>query len=386
MHTDPLGIWAHRPSEPLRARAPGPLSGLTFSAKDLYGIPGWPLRAGTQAPLPNVGESLLVRQLLERGADLIGSTQLHEVALGIIGFNAFGGTRNPLDPARIAGGSSGGAAASVALGEVDFALGTDTGGSIRVPASFCGVVGFKPTFGLYSTEGVLPLSQTCDHAGPLARTVGVIARVHEAVTGQAASTASWQGQRVGLWNVPHWTTPTTWAQVVGFAERLRTQGASVELFEFPDVLDVYTPIVLAEGARVHADALAGDEPGFAPRTLELLRRGQTLTHDEVRAAHQQRASLRGHLDALFQAYDVLLAPAVPDVAPLIDQEQLTLGNLTVPVRQAVLRLTAPWSLLGTPVLALPQSQGQLSTGVQLIMPWGADAALLSLGLACEAGA
>lgn len=388
---DPLGVWAHRPSAPLRGRPNGPLSGLSFSAKDLYGVPGWPLRGGTNAALPPVGESVLVRQLLEAGADLVGTTQLHEVALGVTGFNADGGTRNPLDPARVAGGSSGGAAASVALGEVDFALGTDTGGSIRLPASFCGVLGFKPTYGRYSTRGVLPLSVTCDHAGPLARDVEVLARVHQAVTGDALVETAWTEKRVGLWNVEDWVTPETWRAVSAFAARLAALGARVTRFAFPDVLDTYTPIVLSEAAQVHRDALRQAESGFTPRTLALLRHGQELALHEVEAAHARRVALREQLAALFGAFDLLLAPAVPGVAPLTGQEELplpssTLSSSTVPVRQAILRLTAPWSLLGVPALAWPLALGGLSVGAQLIAPWGRDAELLGLGVALQRAA
>ncbi len=385
------GVWAYRPEGPLRGVPGGPLSGLTFSAKDLYGVPGWPLRAGSRAALPRVAESELVRRGLAAGADLLGSTQLHEIALGITGSNAYGGTPNPLDPARVAGGSSGGAAASVATGQVDFALGTDTGGSVRVPASWCGVWGFKPTYGLYPLAGALPLSATCDHAGTLARGVGTLARIHRAVTGQAVGTAGWSGQRVGLWNVPAWCAPGTWAELERFARDLEARGASLGRFDFPDVLDSYTPIVLSEAAAVHRAELSRPAPGFGAGTLALLRRGQALTQGELTAARKRREALRAALVALFDQFDLLLAPAVPDVAPLIGQDELDLpgGSVPlrqvqlrqVPLRQAVLRLTAPWSLLGAPTLAAPLPLRALSLGAQLIAPWGADADLLALGLA-----
>ena len=387
--SDPLGMWAYRPAEPLRGTPGGPLAGLTFSAKDLYGIPGWPLKGGTRALLPPTPESPLVRRLLAAGADLVGSTQLHEVALGVTGMNAYGGTRNPLDPTRVAGGSSGGAAVSVATGAVDFALGTDTGGSIRVPAAFCGVVGFKPTYGLYGTEGVLPLSRTCDHAGPLARDVRTIARVHEVVTNEsvrqtpAEAASAWLGKRVAVWDVAQWVTPTAWSALDGFAARVAGRGANLSYFIFPDVLDTYTPIVLSEAASVHAAELARAEPGFTARTLELLRRGAALTTAEVDAARERRSQLRAQLEELFEHHDLLLAPAVPDVAPLVEQDDLELPEGVRPVRQAILRLTAPWSLLGVPTLSLAQPTAGLSVGVQIIAPWGRDAELLALALELE---
>jgi Asp-tRNA(Asn)/Glu-tRNA(Gln) amidotransferase A subunit family amidase len=382
MTMDPHRAWAYRPDVPLRGAAKGPLSGLTFSAKDLYGVPGWPLTGSSRALLPEVGDSPLVARLLALGATLLGKTHLHEVALGITGANAFGGTCNPLDLARVAGGSSGGAAVSVATGEVDFALGTDTGGSIRVPAAWCGVVGFKPTKGsaAWPTEGVLPLSHTCDHAGPLARDVSTVARVHTALSGEAVAPREWTGVRVGVWDVPGWVTPAAWAVVESDAARLGALGARVTRVPFPEVMDAYTPLVLSEAAHVHARALTSKTPGFIPATETNLRVGAALSEADVAAARARRASYGARLEALFREVEVLLGPAVPDVAPRFDQEELVVAEGAVPVRRAVLRLTAPWSLLGAPTLCLPRPLGGLSVGVQLVAPWGHDAALLGWAL------
>jgi aspartyl-tRNA(Asn)/glutamyl-tRNA(Gln) amidotransferase subunit A len=382
MTIDPHGAWAYRPSAPLQGAADGPLAGLTFSVKDLYGVPGWPLSGSSRAVLPEVGASPLVARLLALGATLTGKTHLHEVALGITGANAFGGTRNPLDPTRVAGGSSGGAAVSVATGEVDFALGTDTGGSIRVPAAWCGVVGFKPTKGsaAWPTEGVLPLSGTCDHAGPLARDVRGVARVHTALSGEAVAPREWAGVRVGVWDVPAWVTPDVWAVVEADAARLAARGARVTRVPFPEVMDAYTPIVLSEAAAVHARALASQVPGFIPATEANLRAGAALSQADVAAARARREAYRAQLEALFREVDVLLGPAVPDVAPRLEQETLDVAEGALPVRRAVLRMTSPWSLLGAPTLSLPRPLGGLSVGVQLVAPWGRDAALLGWAL------
>jgi Asp-tRNA(Asn)/Glu-tRNA(Gln) amidotransferase A subunit family amidase len=382
MTIDPHGAWAYRPDTPLQGAAGGPLTGLTFSAKDLYGVPGWPLGGSSRAVLPEVGDSPLVSRLLALGATLLGKTHLHEVALGITGANAFGGTRNPLDLSRVAGGSSGGAAVSVATGEVDFALGTDTGGSIRVPAAWCGVVGFKPTKGsaAWPTEGVLPLSGTCDHAGPLARDVSRVARVHTALSGEAVAPREWAGVRVGVWDIPGWVTPEVWAVVEAEAARLAALGAHVSRVPFPEVMDAYSPIVLSEAAAVHARALESKAPGFIPATEANLRAGAALSEAEVVAARARREAYRTRLVALFNEVDVLLGPAVPDVAPRFNQEEITVVEGTLPVRRAVLRITAPWSLLGAPTLCLPRPLGSLSVGVQWVAPWGQDAALLGWAL------
>lgn len=382
---DPQRAWAYRPEQPLVGTPGGPLDGLTFSVKDLYGVPGWPLHASTRAPVPDPGESPLVARLLALGATATGKTHLHEIALGITGLNGYGGTTHPREPSRVPGGSSSGAAVSVALGQVDFALGTDTGGSIRVPAAWCGVVGFKPTKGhpAWSTDGVLPLSWTCDHAGPLARDVATVARVHRALTTSAVTPQDWNGVRVGLWLPDGWTDDTVHAAVTVYAHDLETRGATVQPVTFPEVLDAYSPIVLSEAAHVHTDALRQDDPGFLPFTLGALRQGQAITEAEYRAAFDRRAAYGALLDGLLTAYDVLLAPAVPTPPPLIGQDEVDIGEGRVPLRRAVLRLTAPFSLLGAPTLALPSAA--LFVGVQLVGRHGQDDRLLGLGLALEVG-
>lgn len=377
---DPQRAWAYRPASPLTGAANGPLAGLTFSIKDLYGVPGWPLHASTRAPVPDPGESVLVRRLLDLGATATGKTHLHEIALGITGMNGSGGTTHPFDPARVPGGSSSGAAVSVALKQVDFALGTDTGGSIRVPSAWCGVVGYKPTKNHphWSAQGVLPLSWTCDHAGPLARDVQTIVRVQEALSGQQVQPQSWDGVRVALWLPAGWTDSTVQDAVQAYARDLQALGASVQPVAFPEVMDAYTPIVISEAARVHAQALKQDDPGFLPFTLETLRRGQALTEAETRHAFDRRAEYRALLDGILTAFDLILAPAVPTPPPLIGQDEVDIGEGRLPLRRAVLRITAPFSLLGAPVLALPTATPFV--GVQLVGRHGQDDQLLGLGL------
>ena len=384
-----VGIWAYLPDEPLAGASDGPLSGLSFSAKDLYGVPGWPLRASTLAPLPPVKASPLVARLLGLGAELVGKTHLHEIALGITGANPFGAAPNPLDAARVTGGSSSGAAASLALGCCDFALGTDTGGSIRVPAAWCGVVGYKPSkqSPLWPTEGVLPLSPTCDHAGPLAQGVQMIVRVQEALSGQKIEAQEWKGLRVGVWNPQGWLNNEAEAGLLETAGCLESMGAEIypHALRLPDMLDAYSDIVQSEAAAVHAAALALPEPGFSAGTLALLRRGAGLSAEAVVAARARRKSHQYTLNVQAQGLDVLLAPAVPSAAPLTGQDDAQTADGRVPLRVAVLRLTVPFSLLGWPVLTLPcPAQGGLSVGVQLVGHPGDDARLLGLGRTLEA--
>ncbi|WP_428194347.1 amidase [Deinococcus saxicola] len=383
---DPQRAWAYRPAEALAGTPGGPLSGLSFSVKDLYGVPGWPLTASTRAPVPDPGESVLVRRLLELGASAVGKTHLHEIALGITGMNGYGSTTHPQNPARIPGGSSSGAAVSVALRQVDFALGTDTGGSIRVPAAWCGVAGYKPTKGHpdWSTQGVLPLSWTCDHTGPLAHDLATIARVQEALTGRQIEAQDWNGVRVGLWLPDGWTDRTVRGATLAFAADLERRGATVTPVYLPEMMDAYSPIVLSEAATVHAEALQLDDPGFQPFTLSALRQGAALSEEEVQHAFDQRAEYAWLLNGLFTAFDVLLAPAVPTPPPLIGQDEVEVEAGTLPLRRAVLRLTAPFSMLGVPTISLPTATPDV--GVQLVGRHGEDDRLLGLGLAWEAGA
>ena len=385
-----LGAWAYRPLVPLEGQAGGPLSGQTFSAKDLYGVADWPLTASTGASLPEVAPSALVARLLALGATLIGKTHLHEIALGISGENPLMPGRNPLDPARIPGGSSSGAAITVATGEVDFALGTDTGGSIRVPAAWCGLVGFKPSkdHPAWPTSGVLPLSVTCDHAGPLTRTVHAAARLHALLSGEVVPPRSWAGRRVGLWRPETWLQREALAALDETRVTLEALGANITEVSLPDMLDAYSPIVQSEAAQVHTLALQHEPTGFSPATEQLLRLGAVRSAGEVAAAHHKRGQYQTVLERLFDDVDVLLTPAVPGVAPLIGTGSLMLPesqleHTPTPLRLAVLRLTVPFSLLGVPTLALPVPAGKLSVGVQLVMPWNQDAALLGLGLRLE---
>lgn len=380
---DPQRAWAYVPAEPLRGMPGGPLDGLSFSVKDLYGVPGWPLRASTRAPVPLVGESMLVRRLLELGATALGKTHLHEVALGITGLNSYGGTEHPVLAGHVPGGSSSGAAVSVALGQADFALGTDTGGSVRVPAAWCGVVGYKPTkdHPAWSTEGVLPLSVTCDHAGPLARDVATVARVHAALSGETVTPQDWAGVRVGVWQPEGWTDAAVREAVEAFGAGLEARGAHLSPVALPEMLDAYSPIVLSEAAQVHAQALQEEDPGFLPFTLMSLRQGAALEAAEVAAAFARRAAYRTELDALLERFDVLLAPAVPTPPPLAGQDEVEVGSGTMPLRRAVLRLTTPFSLLGAPTLALPTAAPWI--GAQLVGRHGDDARLLGLALTLE---
>ncbi|GGJ56785.1 amidase [Deinococcus roseus] len=376
--------WAFKPAEPLQKSSTGLLKGLTFSVKDLIGVSPWPLKASTHAPLPHVPDNPVTQKLLLAGALLVGKTHLHEIALGIMGMNPVAGQAlNPLSPNRISGGSSSGAAITVATRECDFALGTDTGGSIRIPAALCGVYGFKPTHNLYSTQGVLPLSPTCDHLGTFARSINMIQQVHQAILGERPLHVSWKGVKVGLWSIKNWVTPEVWETTENFSHKLQRLGASVEVFDFQVPAGTYSTIVLAEAAFIHRAALEREEAGFGEGTLALLQQGKTIPAVQYLAAMKERDMVLQDLKGLFHRYDVLIAPTVPSIAPLLGEDTLDLPEGKIPMRQAFLRITNPWSLLGIPVVSVPLPLRGLSIGVQVMLPQGEDARLL--GLCAELG-
>lgn len=381
---DPARAWAYHPEQPLSGDPQGPLAELRFSVKDLFAVPGWPLRASTHAPLPEVEESALVRELLALGASCVGKTELHEIGMGITGdTGAHGGTEHHALPGRAPGGSSAGSAVVVARGEVDFALGTDTGGSIRVPAAWSGVYGFKPSKGhpAWPTTGVLPLSPSCDHAGPLARDLAMCIRLHGTLSGAPVGNAELRGLPVALWRPAPGLTPEALHSLDAAADALRAAGAQVEAAELPDMLECYQTVSGYEAVRVHEQALALEEPGFQPRTLELLRSAQEKTAADYRAALMEREEHRRTLGSLLGRYPLLLAPAVPCSPPRLGQGTVELPQGETELRDAVIGLTGPFSMLGVPVVALPRPG---YTGLQLVGAWGQDAELLALARAVEA--
>lgn len=376
--------WAYKPSEPLQKSSIGLLKGLTFSVKDLIGVSPWPLKASTHAPLPHVPDNPVTQKLLLAGAVLLGKTHLHEIALGIMGMNPVAGQAlNPLSPNRISGGSSSGAAITVATRECDFALGTDTGGSIRIPAALCGVYGYKPTHGLYNTQGVLPLSPTCDHLGTFGRSISMIQMVHQAITGVRPLHLPWKGLKVGLWNIKHWVTPEVWETTENFSHKLQRLGASVEVFDFQVPASTYSTIVLSEAAFTHRAALEKDDSGFGDFTRTLLHQGKAISAVQYLSAMQERHMCLRDLKGLFHQYDVLIAPAVPCIAPLLGEDSLELPEGKVPLRQAFLRISSPWSMLGIPVVSVPLPLRGVSVGMQVMLPHGEDDRLL--GLCAELG-
>jgi len=316
-----------------------------------------------------------VRRLEDSGYANVGKTNLHEFAYGITSENEhFGDVMNPLDADRIPGGSSGGSATALAAGLCDAALGTDSAGSIRIPAACCGVVGFKPTHGLVSTEGVFPLAPTFDTAGPMARDVAGCLAMMQVLDPHLPSTPvdSLEDIRVAVAWLED-AAPGVRARVEAVAARF----GSAEMIDFPLPDDVY-PLFRREVAEVHGELFSAHPDLYGNNIRSKIERCLQVTDAEVHAAEQARERYRSEaLDAL-EGFDLLVVPTMGTVAP----------PRTIPepnLREPVLRFTGPFNMLGWPVLALPCGPAEhgLPASVSLSATWGEDDYLLDVGVTLE---
>jgi aspartyl-tRNA(Asn)/glutamyl-tRNA(Gln) amidotransferase subunit A len=382
-------------AEAAAGRRRGPLHGIPVSVKDLFAVRGMPTRAGTRAPLPPFQreEAELVARLRAAGALVFAKTNMHEIALGATGENRWtGDVKNPFDPARQSGGSSSGAAVAVATGIGLAGIGSDTGGSVRIPASFCGVTGFKPSFGAIPLDGALDLSWTCDHAGPLARSVDDCARLFEVMAGRRVTHGA-------VARRPRLAVPAAWLQgrlqpsVREHFERLlatlATRGVELGDVDLPmlaQAWECYTPIVRAEAAWVHRAALAAGAAGFSELVLPALNAGRTLGASEYIDALKMRARVCAALDAVMAGVDALVLPTSAVLPPLRGQDAVEVEGGRTTVRDAVLGQTLPFSLCGLPTLTIPVGLiAGLPVGLQAVGRRDGDAALLALGRWLEEG-
>jgi len=375
----------------------GPLHGIPISLKDLVDQRGVPTTAGSRvAPAtPAAADAPVTARLRRAGAVLVGKCNLHEFAFGTTSEeSAFGAARNPADPSRSPGGSSGGSAIAVKTGMSLASIGTDTGGSIRIPAAACGIVGLKPGLGEISCDGVVPLSRTLDHVGPLAKTVADAAIVYSAVTGEAVPALdrprSISGIRIGVLG-DYFTArlePDV-AVLVGTArERLAAAGAVIEevaLAHAETIAPVYLTIVLAEAAAYHGETLERVPDLYSPGVRQRLEAGRYVLAEDYLRALRGRDVLRAIVDGALGAYDVLLAPTLPIEAPVIGTVSVTIDGVAEPVRNLMLRLTQPFNVTGHPAISIPcgMTKAGLPAGLQLVGRHGLTPELLGIALACE---
>jgi aspartyl-tRNA(Asn)/glutamyl-tRNA(Gln) amidotransferase subunit A len=389
----------------------GPLHGIPVALKDLVASRGVRTTCGARILkdwVPDTDASVALR-LARAGAILLGKLNMHEFAYGPTGVNALYGTpRNPWDATRMPGGSSSGSAVAVAAGLTAGALGTDTGGSIRIPAAFCGIVGLKPTYGRVSRAGVIPLSWSLDHVGPMTRTVADAALMLQVLAGrdpadpssadvpvpdyQAALQGDLRGLRLGLpadYFFAH-LDPEVRDAVHATVGRLQAQGAAVEAVPLPRI----QLAAAASFAIMRAEATAYHEPYLKARAAEYGAdvRGRLLTGQFVLAtqylkAQRARQVLRAEVDAALARVHALIGPAAPLPAPPLDTREVTVGGVTQDVRLWITRCTAPINVTGHPVLAVPcgLTTGGLPVGLQIIGRHFDEGTILRVGRAVEAG-
>jgi aspartyl-tRNA(Asn)/glutamyl-tRNA(Gln) amidotransferase subunit A len=376
----------------------GPLHGVPISIKDLLDMRGVPTTAASRVRDGHVAprDAATITHLRQAGAVFVGKTNLHEFAFGTTNEDsAFGPARNPHDPSRSPGGSSGGSAASVAAGMALATIGTDTGGSIRIPAAACGIVGLKPSLGEVSTDGVVPLSRTLDHVGPLTQSVADASLVYHALLGDAHATTPaplpLHGVRLAI--------PRTYfldlldddvrARFDEAVGRLRDAGVHVDEIDIhhtADIAPVYLHIILADAAAYHATTLETMPERYTPNVRMRLEMGRyVLAEDYVRAL-AGRDVLRREVDAALAQHDALILPTLPIPAPPLGASTVPVGTRTEAVRNVMLRLTQPFNVTGHPAISIPS--GRTSAGmpcaVQLVGCRMQTDALLKVALACEA--
>lgn len=360
----------------------GPLQGIPYALKDNFATRGIPTTCGSRIladRLPD-HDAAVYTKLIAAGAVLTGKTGMHEFAYGITSSNSsFGDIRNPHDPARIPGGSSGGSGAAVTADLVFFAMGTDTGGSIRVPASYCGCVGFKPAYGTLSLDGVFPLGFSLDTVGPLTRSAGDAALVMKALTEFGAPRDSLQSRRIGVprnffnERVAH-PVAAAYDDALRHAQRLGCRLVPVTVPDPAELNTVGRVILLSEASAVLQRWLERRSE-FGADVLALVEQGRLVPATDYIDAQRLRKVHQSRWASIWEDADVVFTPTTPVQAPLIGQSDVDGED----VRLASTRFVRPFNVLGIPALSIPLSTGNLPVGLQLVGPRGSEPELLSLG-------
>jgi len=403
--------------EILRGNYRGPLHGVPIALKDLYDTAGVPTTAASRIYARRVPDedATSVARLRAAGAVILGKTNLHEFAYGVTTDSSFfGPTRNPWDQARVPGGSSGGSGAAVAVGLCVAATGSDTGGSIRIPAALCGIVGLKPTYGRISCHGLLPLSWTLDHPGPMARSVyGTAAMLtamagydprdpasadvpvpdyttalEEGVAGPVLSSS--KGLRIGLdpqWALTgiHEEVRAAFEQALTVLEELGAEIVEVSVPRVEEGMEAALTILMAEATAIHEEFLRTRPDEYQPDVRARLEKGFDITGLDYARARRSSELLRRDFAALFQKIDLLATPMCGITAPKIGQREVTVDGETVPVMAPLTRYTRVFNLTGLPAISVPcgfSSEG-LPIGLQLVGRAWDEATVLRAAYAYE---
>jgi len=379
----------------------GPLAGVPFAVKNLFDIAGEVTLAGSKirqdAP-PATQDATAIARLEQAGAILIGALNMDEYAYGFVTVNHhYGATPNPHDPLRVAGGSSGGSAAAVAANLLPLTLGSDTNGSIRVPAGLCGVYGFKPTYGRLSRAGAYLFSASLDHIGPLARSVRDIAVSFDCLQGedsrdpictdrppvftQAGLAEGIDGLRIAI-AADHFERgmqPEVATALMTVAEALNCAEHAVVFPEAARARAAAYLITASEGSQLHLERLRTRVMDFDPATRDRFLAGAMMPASWYLQAQRLRRWFQAEVRSLFAQVDVVIAPTTPCVAPFLNQETMAIEGEAVLVRPHLGLYTQPLSFIGLPVLSVPVAQvGALPIGVQMIAAPYQEATLLQV--------
>ena len=390
-----------------RGENPGPLAGVPIAIKDLFDTAGVRTTAGSRFFAERIPDrdAFVVERLRDAGAVILGKLNMHEWALGVTNDNPhYGACHNPSALDRITGGSSGGSAAALAAGMCCGSLGSDTGGSIRIPASLCGIVGLKPTYGRVSTRGVVPLSWSLDHVGPMGRTVSDVAQLLQVIAGRDSADPGSanlptddyaadlhdgvSGWRIGVVN-DAWLgeiEPDVRSAVCTAVDALATAGAWIEELDAPDLPDAARLnglMTTADAAAFHRDRIEQSPGDFGQDVLARLRRGAAYGAADYADARRRQTVLRRTFESWFAEHggtlDVVVLPTTPCTAPRIAELD------AVAMAPILTRLTAPFNLTGLPALSVPcgVSSDGLPVGLQFVgAPW-AERRVLRAGRAYE---
>jgi 2-dehydropantoate 2-reductase len=384
----PLNAVVSVADAPARS-ATGPLAGQPIAVKDIIAVAGLPTRCGSPVTgaAPAEADAALVARLRDAGAEVFATSQCLEFAAGFA-HPDIGDTRNPRDPSRTSGGSSGGSAALVAAGVCDLAIGSDTGGSIRIPAAYCGIVGLKPTYGLVPLDGVFPLSPSCDHAGTLTTTVAgsaaLLSVIGGAAVGDVPAADGPPGRRTVGVLAAQLADPSVTPQVRGAVQAaldtLAAAGWEIReirapwLDDLPRWENALAVIVASEAWQVHQSR---DTSQYAAGTRAVLDVGRSVTPEQYARAQSDRAELTAAVDASLHGVVVVAGPTVGYCAPEQDPP-FGVGD-----DNAEGRFSGPYNLTGHPAVSLPVPVKDLPVGLQLAGRRGADLALLTVAAAAE---
>jgi aspartyl-tRNA(Asn)/glutamyl-tRNA(Gln) amidotransferase subunit A len=372
----------------------GMLHGIPVAVKDNIEIENVMCTAGSKILENNIAkhDSTVVSKLKAAGAIIVGTTNLHEFASGATSINPFyGAVKNPWDPQRIAGGSSGGSAAAVAAGLAFAALGTDTSGSVRIPAALCGVVGLKPTFGRVSNYGVIPLSSSLDHVGIITRNVLDASLVLQEISGYdqldrssiksdskdftSSIEKSISGIRVGV--IKEYFHDVLIDEVrdafSNFTSRLTDLGVSVVDIELPSIKQIQTVwscIRFSEASAFHSEWMKTRASDYGADVLAKLKFGLSYSAVEYIKSLESMTKLREDFPTNFKSVDLMITPAIPMIAPKIDETKIRIGNEDYDVYSLLTRLGFPFNVLGAPAIVIPvaSSKEGLPIASQIIGP------------------